>query len=330
MTKNVLFSLHADAKRVEKVLDALIGDRLDVRWYSTEPGAPDWDKALEAAAQARCVLFCWSAATRADSAAPFREAARAAIAAGTAIGIEIDRGAMPSDISMTSYGLYGWRRGDGPLLRHLIGKTFFNDIVSATKFKAAGRDPGPPSAPTKLLVQQGWLLFVGIGGLLGTLALPGRINEQIPWPRFNEERAWAALPADSCPALAAFIKEYPDGRYAGKARTIFENRLRGEAQWTQRVRTAPFFVGAADAMPQPSAEAAKADVQGELRAEAQRVCAGFAEATGSKLKSASPGQLEWQCQPLGLGTVCSVAGRAKCTLEELEEDRTEHCPLPAR
>ena len=330
MSKIILLSLPADVKRAEKMLDALVGERLDVHWHSAEPGTPEWDKALDAAARAKCVLFCWSDAARLDAAAPFRDAARKAAAAGTAIGIEIDRDAMPADISMTVYGLYGWRRGDGPLLRYLIGKIFYNDIVSAARFKAAGRDPVPPSAPTKLLIRQGWLLFVGIGGLLGTLALPGKIHDQIPWPRFNEERAWAALPDDSCLALAAFIKEYPAGRYASKAKTIFENRLHGEARWALRERTAPFFVGAAEAMPQPSEGAAKAAMQSGLEAEAERVCAGFSEAAGSRLKSASPEKLEWQCQSLGAGTVCSVAGTAVCDLEELEEDRTEHCPLPER
>lgn len=330
MSKIILLSLPADVKRAEKVLDALVGERLDVHWHSALSGTPEWDKALEDVTRARCALFCWSEAARLDAAAPFRDAARAATAAGTAIGIEIDRDAQPSDISMTSYGLYGWRRGDGPLLRHLIGKIFYNDIVAAARFKAAGRDPVPPSAPTKLLVRQGWLLFVGIGGLLGTLALPGKIHEQIPWPRFNEERAWAALPEDSCPALAAFIKEYPDGRYAGKAKTIFENRLRGEASWNERVRAAPFFVGAGDAVPQASEAAAKAAAQGPITAEVQRVCDGFSQAAGSRVKSAVPDKLEWQCQPLGLGKVCSATGTASCTLEELEEDREEHCPMPAR
>ncbi|MFL0669945.1 MAG: hypothetical protein ACJLS3_00520 [Erythrobacter sp.] len=146
----------------------------------------------------------------------------------------------------------------------------------------------PPSAPTKLLVRQGWLLFVGIGGLLGTLALPGKIHDQIPWPRFNEERAWAGLPDDFCPALAAFIKEYPAGRYASKAKTIFENRLRGEARWVERVRTAPFFVGAGDTTPQASEAAAKAAAQGMVAAEVQKVCTGFAEAAGSRVKSTAP------------------------------------------
>lgn len=330
MSKIILLSLPTDVKRAEKVLDTLVGERLDVHWHSVQPGAPEWDKALDDVARARCVLFCWSDAARLDAAAPFRDAARKAAAAGTAIGIEIDRDALPSDISMTSYGLYGWRRGDGPLLRYLIGKIFYNDIVSAARFKAAGRDPVPPSAPTKLLVRQGWLLFVGIGGLLGTLALPGKIHDQIPWPRFNEERAWAGLPDNSCPALAAFIKEYPAGRYASKAKTIFENRLRGEARWVERVRTAPFFVGAGDTTPQASEAAAKAAAQGMVAAEVQKVCTGFAEAAGSRVKSTAPEKLEWQCQPLGSGMVCSATGMAVCTLEELEEDRTEHCPLPGR
>lgn len=330
MTAIILISLPADHKRAGKVLDALVSERLDVRWFSAEPGTADWETAKDESDRARCVLFCWSDATRVDAAAPYRDLARTAIVAGTAIGIEIDRGALPPDLAMTSYGLHGWRRGDGRLLRHLIGKIFYNDIVSAAKFKAAGRDPGPPSAPTKLLMRQAWVLFVGIGGLLGTMALPGKIHEQIPWPRFNEERAWAALPADSCPSLAAFIKAYPSGRYAGKAKTIFDNRLRGEAKWTPRTRTAPFFLGAADAVSRSEENAAKADMARPIQAEVEKICNGFVEAAGSRLKASSATSLEWECQTIGGGAVCSVTGSAACAVEELEEDRAEHCVLPAR
>jgi hypothetical protein len=330
LTAIILISLPADKKRAGKVLDALVSERLDVRWFSTEPGAPEWEAAKEDTARARCVLFCWSNATRVDAAVPYRELARTAIAAGTAIGIEIDRGALPPDLEMTSYGLYGWRRGDGRLLRYLIGKIFYNDIVSAAKFKAAGRDPSPPSAPTKLLMRQAWVLFVGIGGLLGTMALPGKIHDQIPWPRFNEEKAWAALPSDSCPALAAFIKEYPSGRYTGKAKTIFDSRLRGEARWTPRVRTAPFFIGSADAVPQANESASKADVTKSIQLEVEKVCNGFVEVAGSRLKTGSAKALEWECQTVGGGTVCSVTGSAVCAVEELEEDHAEHCVIPAR
>ena len=130
--------------------------------------------------------------------------------------------------------------------------------------------------------------------------------------------------------MAAFIKAYPSGRYAGKAKTIFDNRLRGEAKWTPRTRTAPFFLGAADAVSRSEENAAKADMARPIQAEVEKICNGFVEAAGSRLKASSATSLEWECQTIGGGAVCSVTGSAACAVEELEEDRAEHCVLPAR
>jgi hypothetical protein len=329
VTTIVLLSLAADHGRASKVLSALVGERLDARWFSVTPDDRDWDAAVAGVHAARSVLICWSDATRAEAAAPFRTLARYVAEAGTAVGIELDRGAAPLDLPMTVYSLNGWRMGQG-LWRWIIGRIFYNDIVSAAKFKAAGRDPAPPSATTKLLIRQLWVGVVGIGALLGLLALPGKIYNSIPWPRFNEERAWNALPKDSCVAVVQFRRDYPDGRHAGTVKTILENRVRATPVWTARDRSAPFFAAAGSAAPKPSEALARADALTRARAEADKVCAGFTEAAESRLMAVALRAEQWECSASGGGTVCSVAGTATCRVQELVESNEEYCPIPGR
>lgn len=241
MTAIVLLSLPADRERATKILDALVGERLDVVWHSVAPGDDDWTASVTAAHAARCVLFCWSDATRSEAAAPFRLLGAETLAAGTAIGIELDRGAVPPDLSaMTVYNLAGWRAHRRGLWRAFAGRIFYNDIVSAAKFKAAGKDPPSPSAPAKMVARQAWVLAVGIGAILGILSLPKAVYDMVPWPRWNEERAWAAIPKDSCPGLAQFVRDWPDGRHGGEARNIYGARTKQAPGWAAVSRTAPF------------------------------------------------------------------------------------------
>lgn len=330
MTAIVLLAMPGDADRAARILEALVTERLDVRWFTGPPGGAGWDDAVAAAGGARCVLFCWSVATAGTDAAPYRDLARAAVAQQTAVGIELDAGSAPADLPMTTYNLGGWRRAEKGLLRWAVGQIFYNDIVAAAKYKVAGRDPAAPSAPVKLLARQSWVLVVGIAGLLGALALPGEIYNKLPWPRFNEERAWASLPADSCAALASFRKAYPDGRYAAQATIIYENRQASGPQWVDSQRSAPFFVAAADARPAASEAAAQAAAQPQVDAEAAKVCTGFAEASGGKVRAARAADVQWQCQPVGGGTVCSATGTATCTVAERQVGSTESCPIPGR
>lgn len=330
MSATVLISLPQDEARVDKLLDALVDERLDVQWFSTAPGDADWDKAALAASHARCVLICWSHATRSDAAIEYRELARSAAAADTAIGIELDKGAPPPDIPMTIYGLGGWRRAEKGVIRWAIGQIFYNDIVSAAKFKVAGRDPAPPSAPAKLLVRQLWVIAVGIGGLMGVLSLPGEIYNKMPWPRFNEERAWAALPVNSCKQLADFRKKYPDGRYAELARNIYENRSSGDDEWKDAKRSAPFYVGASDNAPRASEAVARSETRPLVAKAVAKVCNGFVEAAGSRLNAAVSSEESWQCTTIGAGYVCAVTGNAICSVSELTKSDEENCRITGR
>ncbi|MDB5680105.1 hypothetical protein [Sphingomonas bacterium] len=331
MTAIVLLSLPEDRDRVGKVLSALVGERLDVVWRSVAPDDPHWAAAIAEAREARCVLFCWSDATRSEAAAPFRRLAAEALAAETAVGIELDRGAVPPDLAaMTLYSLAGWRAHRHGLWRAFAGRIFYNDIVSAAKFKAAGKDPPSPAAPAKLLARQAWVAAVGIGAIVGMLALPKAVYNTIPWPRWNEERAWAAIPKGSCPGLAAFIRDWPDGRHGGEAKDLYAARTKKAPAWTPVERIAPFFVSAAHAAPSATEAGARAVALGRADAEARKACQGYVEAAGSRLKGVgvSPGDVT--CNAVGGGTVCSVAGNASCRLEELVDSGAESCPIPGR
>lgn len=331
MTKIVLLSLPDDRARVTKIIDTLVGERLDVVWYSAAPGDADWDKAVAEAREARCVLLCWSDATRTEAAAPFRALAADAVAKGSAVGIELDRGAVPPDLSgMSIYSLSGWRAHRHGLWRAFAGRIFYNDIVAAARFKAAGKDPPSPSAPTKMVLRQAWLLAVGLGGVLGMLALPAAVYDRIPWPRWNEERAWAAIPKDSCPGLAQFVRDWPDGRHGGEAKDLYGARTKKAAAWTATERTAPFFVSVANATPAAGEAAARAAALARADGEAKKACRGYVEAAGSRLKSVRMAPGDATCSAVGGGTVCSLAGNATCTLEELVDSGEERCPIPGR
>lgn len=331
MTAIVLLSLPADRARVTKVLDALVGERLDVVWHEVVPGDAGWDAAIAAARAARCVMLCWSDATRGDAAAPYRRLAAETLAAGTAVGIELDRGAVPSDLAaMSIYRLSGWRAHHRGLWRAFAGRIFYNDIVAAAKFKAAGKDPPSPAAPAKMLARQAWIAAVGIGALVGILSLPKAVYDLIPWPRWNEESAWAAIPQGSCPALAKFVRQWPDGRHGEEAKTLYAARTRAAAVWMPVDRSAPFFVASAAATPAAGEAAARAATLARADAEARKACQGFVEAAGSRLArvAAEPG--DWTCSSVGGGTVCSLTGTAKCRLEELTDSGAEACTIPGR
>ncbi len=331
MTAIVLLSLPADHARVTRILDALVGERLDVHWHSIEPGLPDWGTAAADALAARCVLFCWSDATRTEAAAPFRQLAAQALAKEIAVGVELDRGAVPPDLTgMSVYSLAGWRAHRRGLWRAFAGRIFYNDIVSAAKFKAAGKDPPSASAPAKMVARQAWVIAVGLAAVVGILALPKAVNDMIPWPRWNEERAWTAIPKDSCPGLAAFVRDWPDGRHAADAKNIYAARTKKAAAWTAVDRTVPFFVSAATAKPSPSEAAARALALKSAGAEATKACNGYVEAAGSRLKGVAIVPGDTSCTQLGSGTVCSIAGNATCKLEELVDKGEESCPIPGR
>ena len=331
MTAIVLLSLPADHARVTRILDALVGERLDVHWHSIEPGLPDWGTAAADALAARCVLFCWSDATRTEAAAPFRQLAAQALAKEIAVGVELDRGAVPPDLTgMSVYSLAGWRAHRRGLWRAFAGRIFYNDIVSAAKFKAAGKDPPSPSAPAKMVARQAWVLAVAIAAFVGILALPRAVYDMIPWPRWNEEHAWAAIPKDSCPALAQFIRDWPDGRHGNDAKTIYAARTKKAAVWTPVDRTAPFFVSAANARPSPTEAAARALALASANGEAARACHGYVEAAGSRLRGVGIVPGEPTCSAIGGGVVCSVTGTATCKLEELVDKGEESCPIPGK
>ena len=331
MTAIILLSLPEDAARVSRVLDALIGERLDVVWHSAAPGTAEWDKAAADALAARCLLLCWSDATRSEAAAPFRQLAAAGLAKSIAIGIELDPGAVPPDLTgMSVYSLAGWRAHRRGLWRAFAGRIFYNDIVAAAKFKAAGKDPPSASAPAKMVARQAWVLAVGLGAVLGILALPKAVYDTIPWPRWNEERAWAAIPKGSCPGLAAFVRAWPDGRHGGEARDLYTARTRTAPKWTAVERSAPFFVLAGDAAPSPTLDAARSATLARAEAKAGDVCRGFAEAAGSRVKRATAKPGDWICSPARGGTTCALGGTAQCALEELVDPGTETCAIPGR
>jgi hypothetical protein len=247
---------------------------LDVQWFASEH---DWIGARERLLAARCVIFCWSRAAT-DQAESYRLLAAEALARGIAISIEFEPGTRPTELSaMTTYAFGGRRTG---LARLLAGRLFLNDIVVAAKYKAAGQDPPPPTAPRKLLFRQAWVGVVAIGSVAATLSAPAQLYQSIPWPRFQEERAWAAIPPGSCAALAAFRRDFPDGRHAAKAAAVLANP--GEIvrqQWRILSQDLPITI---DVGTDPNARIGRTR-EARARTEMELLCNGYAQAAGGTM-----------------------------------------------
>jgi hypothetical protein len=308
MTAILLLCLPADRDRAMPIIDALVGANLDAHWFCAAPDDPEWTDAADAIETARCVIF-WSQAAAAGEAVRYRLLAARVLARQAAIGITLDPGALTPELAwMTSYDLSGWRSRPGGLRRLLAGGIYMDDVVTAAKFKIAGRDPPPPSAPRKLLMRRAWLGFVSVAGFAALLGAIPQLYQSIPWPRFNEEAAWAKLRPGSCEDLLAFRKTWPSGGHAADAQARYDARRRvATIRWVRVVRSAPVTVPAGTAQALPTEAEARAAALARAKPEARLACEGFTRAAGSKLRGMRLNAGPLSCTRLAGGIICGMA-----------------------
>ncbi|GEM_PF-3883939 len=328
-------AMPADTAPVATIVDEMIEAGLDVYWDRAVPGSAEWPETERRAAEARAIVFLFGSAARAgsDEAVAFRKLAADGCAADKAIAVELERGAVPSDIDCTVYDLSGWRSRPSGWRRFLIGDSYTRDVISAARYKAAGRDPVAPSAPRKLLMRQLAVVFSALAlPVIGFLTFTESMLSLYQGFGFSdmasdeEQAAWDAREAGSCEDLRAFLSDYPEGAYAQEANSLLGARsTREEEVFSPTEQKLPLYAGIGDAAASGSPGAAQQAASERAEAEASRVCGGLVETLGGRNLTAEVGDPRFDCSAIGGGTVCSVEGQAVCRFEEPEIRIVERC-----
>ncbi|MCJ2189148.1 hypothetical protein MTR66_20350 [Novosphingobium sp. 2638] len=304
------------------MLDALVAADLIVWGETAVPGGPEWAKALERTAKARCLVVCWSAAALAntDEAAAFRAAALDGCAQNKTIGVLFEQVSPPEGFGCTLYDLSGWRCEPQGWRKWLIGDAHLRDVVAAAKSKQANRDPAPPSAPRKLLMRQLAVLFsatvVPLVAVISftdvALNFQGRIAAR---PSDEEQAAWDKLPAGDCEALRRFVSSFPNGAYRDQADVLIGAARKGtRTEWRRTTLEEEIYLP-------HSAGGTKAHAQKE----GARRCAMLIQGTESRLIGTTMRQVRQDCQFIDGKHLCDWRGTAACEIEEPIEIKTERC-----
>lgn len=331
-------SLPADSARVTPIVDEMIEAGLDLYWERTTADAVDWTHAETRLAGARAVvLFFGKGAASGDPANDaFLDLARKACAANKAIAVMLDEGAVPPDLDCTVYDLSGWRASPRGWRAWLVGDSYTRDVISAARYKAAGRDPMAPTAPRKLLLRQvavasSALLIPAVAVISFTDAVVGlwRNTGMADVASAEESASWNAIEPGSCDGLRAHVERFPDGVYADQASNLLEARSVGEETvMVPAERPLPVYVGAGSADPAPSRAAAEDNVRRLAGEEAQRACSGLAQAVEGELLDTTIDNERLTCSATGAAQSCALDGQAVCRIAEPEVRQVERCGTP--
>jgi len=319
MSPIVLVAMPADHDRVRNIVGALSESDLDVYWERTAPGSRQWKKAADRVLEARAVLFFWSAAAQADAARPFRALARRALAAGKAICVQLDGGALPGELSgCTIYDLRGWRGRASSL--------FMLDLVAAAKAKAAGLDPPLPRAPRQLLFRR---LAYAVPTAIAAIAIMVGLYRDFGIDRIAgsaETARWAAMRPGSCEDLRRFLGEHSNGVHAAEAQALLNARaVSSNIRWRPTERLLPIFVSIGDEAGAPDEPGARRAALARGQPEAQRNCRRLAEAASARFRSARLRADRFECERFQTGMVCAFQGEAVCALDESYQVAVETC-----
>ncbi len=326
----ILWSHAADEARGAVIADQLISYDLDIWWERLgDPEKPSADREGVVQNQ-RCELFLLSEAALANVESGLLKEAERAAARGSAILARLDEVAVPESLqSVTCYDIRGWRSHPTGWRRLLAGNVFMRDLVSAVRYKLAGRDPPPPAAPRKMLLRQlalllpfGAALFAFVAGALDFYRNAGLDAMAGP----QEAAAWEARAAGSCDDLRAYLAEYPGGAYSGEARDLLDGR-KTESRISEQRSERPIDLYEPAGMADPSATraAAVADALGRAQESAHTSCQRMADATQAVLIGAEILEPDYSCHTVSGGMVCSLDAGANCILSEEVETAVEIC-----
>lgn len=276
-----------DEGRVALLVRALEGAGLSVWWDRALPGGEDWRARIEAALDAaKIVIVCWSRASVGPEGGFVRD--EAARAGDRLLPVLLERGVRaPIGFGqIQAFDLSHWRGKESD--------PFLGDLVAAIQARLKGAAPPKPQGPAARAFRR----FVYGGGL--TALLLAALGFTLSTPVVRENACAIPVPglARTC-CLAGFTEKslVRDGHWMPAADRQFAMYLgRGEA---------PF----------PSREAAIADAQNRLDADAQRNCTPPDPASQrvSEAKARSPA---FQCQQFSTGWQCAADYTVTCKMEE--------------
>ena len=330
MSRILVLTLTADAATAQPIVDALIKDRLDVQWIQLDPADPDAVAATRGSLdESRAALFVWSGNGLAPEAAPYLDLAKSAQRQGKAICVKVEAIDLPPSLAgCPTYSLHGWRASPGAIRRFFGGELYLRDVVAAAQFRAAGRDPSPPSAPRKMRMRQLLVAIPALFALLGiarTLIGFWDMSGLSDRPSREEQAAWTALDG-SCEGLRGFLAAHPDGRHAAKAQARLDGRrVTLTRTWQAAERSLPVYVSLVDARTAATEARAQAGSHARAVEAANAACRRLAEAGSARLRGAVLGDGEYSCGPVDGGMLCAFDGSATCRLDEPRDIQVEEC-----
>ncbi len=315
MIDTLVFVRPAFRSRAAELTDALSAAGIDVALSTIDgQGAVD----AKAIAKARCVVLCWSSEAGSDDGdelTRFDRIADLAARADNFIHVRLDPAVAAKPLSydylVPAGSAFGrWWRG-------LFDSLYTRDIIGAVRNRRAKIYPPEPLARRRMIQRQAVVAVMATGGALATLSGVLGMGQFIPWPRWNEERAWAAIKDGDCAAIKAFTADYQGGRYAARASAAL---LHPEQRTTWIKRDRP--VAVMGPLPVGPGHADQAAAQGAalewVTAELQQQCRNHAANLDARLQGVSLPPAAPQCQSIGAGWFCQYDVKAQCQLSEPE------------
>jgi hypothetical protein len=320
MTDTIVFVRAAFGSRAAELTDALSAAGIDATLVIVDGKNAAVDS--RAAAKARCNVLCWSSnfdrdhdSQAAEEISEFEKIATASRKAENFIHVRVDVKAeqIPQSYDyITPIGgkFVRWWRG-------LFDGLYTRDIIGAVRNRRAKIYPPEPMARRRMIQRQLVMGIIASGGMLATASGVLGLGQFIPWPRWNEERAWAAVKNGDCVAMKAFVAEYPDGRHSSRANASLlrpEQRLR----WVIRDRPAELSGPLASGIGHTDQATAELTSLNWARGESKKLCENYANNLDAKLIEFTVPPSPPQCQAIGGRWFCQIDGTALCRLSEPE------------
>lgn len=321
-----------DERFAVQLAKALEAEGFSVWWDRSLLPAENWRDQLQRALDAASVtIVIWTPESAGPNGDFVRDEASQAKSRGRLVPVVMATTRLPLGFGeLQAIDLVGWKgaRGDG----------FFADLVATIRAKLEGAPPPKPRGPMQRALKRasaGVLSMATLGAMVAFAADVMSIQDRacsmpVGQPTLSdvcgqiglggkptrEERiAWASLPSGSCEALRVHVEHFPDGAYrSAAADRIAARRIVQEEVWTPTERRLRLLV-ISDNVLQENESIAKQAANQRALAEAEALCAGFANTQSYRVLSAEPDIKTLNCETYSLGVVCSGQGEAVCAVE---------------
>lgn len=318
-----ILALPADAAAAGCLLDAFKSRRepggFRVQLAVAHPNDSDWRIKEAVALDARAVLACCSSAGLLADAAAFRELAALLAAAGRAIAVELEPGAVPAELAgCSTYRLHGHQAFPRWWSRLFFGHPHRNLIAAAATDKAEGRDPPSEAALRTIQLTQLGLRLAPLIVVIGLTSSLIGLSDWEPvqkWWHADSGRAWVAARAEGCPGARAFAA---NSRYVGSPWDDEVTQFLAGCPDPERVVTqdfeevVPFFIMQSDAPVAGDEATAQTASLAKFRSDVETACRDNPANGGGEVLDISLSDVRHQCNSVQGGIACSTDARAVC------------------